>query len=124
MLKTFQLYYREDLDEKDPWSGVLSAVMFGLRATFHTTLNATPSQLVFGRDAILPIQFQADWKYIKDRKQKLIDLNNKQENSKRIKHNYTVNEQVLMKRVKKTKHGEKEYDNPFTVLEVRNKGKC
>ena len=107
MLKTFQLYYREDLDEKDPWSGVLSAVMFGLRATFHTTLNATPSQLVFGRDSILPIQFQADWKYIKDRKQKLIDLNNKQENSKRIKHKYAVKEQFLMKRVNKTKHGKK-----------------
>ena len=43
MLKTFQLYYREDLDKKDPWSGVLSAVMFGLRATFHTTLQATRS---------------------------------------------------------------------------------
>ena len=27
MLKTFQLYYREDLDEKDPWSGILLAVM-------------------------------------------------------------------------------------------------
>ena len=77
MLQTFQLYYREDLDEKYPWSGILLAVIFGLRATYHNTLHVTPRQLVCVRDAILPIQFQEDWKYIKDIKQRLIDLNNK-----------------------------------------------
>ena len=55
MIKTFRIYDREDLDEQDPWSGILAAIMFGIRATYHTTLEATPIQLVFGRDAILPI---------------------------------------------------------------------
>ena len=73
MIKTFKIYDREDLEEKDPWSGILAAIMFGVRATYHTTLEATPSQLVFGRDAILPIQHQTDWSYIKNKKQKLID---------------------------------------------------
>ena len=83
MIKTFQIYDREDLDEKDPWSGILLAVMFGVRSTYHTTLEATPAQLVFGRDTILLIQQQADWKYIKEKKQKLIDYNNKRENKKK-----------------------------------------
>ena len=52
MIKTFQIYDREDLEEQDPWSGILAPIMFGVRATYHTTLEATPAQLVFGRDVI------------------------------------------------------------------------
>ena len=47
MIKTFRIYDREDLDEQDPWSGILAAIMFGVRATYHTTLEATPMQLTF-----------------------------------------------------------------------------
>ena len=43
MIKTFQIYDREDLEEQDPWSGILAAIMFGVRATYHTTLEATPA---------------------------------------------------------------------------------
>ena len=75
MIKTIQVYARDDIDEKYPWSGILSAVMFAIRSTYCTTLEATPMQLVFGRDAILPIFHQADWKYIKDKKQNLINMN-------------------------------------------------
>ena len=56
------------MDEQEPWSGILSATMFTLRSTYLTTLEATPIQLVFGRDAILPIFHQADWQYIKAKK--------------------------------------------------------
>ena len=45
---------------KDPWSGILAATMFAVRATYHTTLQASPMQLVFGRDAILNIKHVAD----------------------------------------------------------------
>ena len=49
-----------DLDRRDPYAGLLTAVAFATRATVHTTLNASPSQLVFGRDAVLNIPFHAD----------------------------------------------------------------
>ena len=65
MIRTFEIQ-KMDLDEKAPWKGILVDIMFDLRATFHTTLEATPMQLLFGRDAMLNVQFQADWKYIKD----------------------------------------------------------
>ena len=58
MIKNFKVYDREDLEEQDPWSGILAAIMFGVRVTYHTTLEATPLQLVFGRDEILPMQHQ------------------------------------------------------------------
>ena len=30
--------------------------MFAVKATYHTTLQTTPAQLVFGRDAILKVK--------------------------------------------------------------------
>ena len=72
MIRTFCMHETE-IDENDPWSGVLSATMFATRATLHTTIQATPSQLVFGRDAIMNIKHEANWKFIRERKQKLIE---------------------------------------------------
>ena len=122
MIKTFQVYNRDDMDENDPWSGILGAVMFAIRSTIHTTLEATPMQLVFGRDSILPICHRADWKYIKDKKQRLINMNNKRENKKRIPHQYSVGDRVLLTRAKRTKHGEREHDGPYTILNLHNNG--
>jgi hypothetical protein len=59
--------------------------MYATRARICTPQKATPMQLVFGRDAVLNTQFEADWKYIRDKKQKLIKQNNKGENAKRKK---------------------------------------
>mgnify|MGYP001469009305 CR=1 FL=1 len=42
------------------WTNILSAVMFAVRTTVHTTLKASPAQLVFGRDAILRGGLAAD----------------------------------------------------------------
>eukprot|EP00957_Ditylum_brightwellii_P125410 9559035-Ditylum_brightwellii.AAC.1 len=44
-----------ELDPEDPWSRILSAVVFALWSTIHTTYEATPMQLVFGRDVMLSI---------------------------------------------------------------------
>ena len=60
------------LDEEDPWSGILAATIFAMRATYHTTLQATPAHLVFGRDEILYVKFIANWQAIREQKQKLI----------------------------------------------------
>ena len=50
-----------ELDEEDPWGEILAATMFSMSATQKTTLQASPSQLVFGRNAILNIQVQWNW---------------------------------------------------------------
>lgn len=70
-LRTFELE-EVDLDETNPWEPFLVAAAFAIRSTFHTTLGATPAQLVFGRDMILPIRFQADWTAIQQRRQQKI----------------------------------------------------
>ena len=40
--------------------------------------------------------FKANWKYIKDRKQKLINLNNKREKSKSTPYVYQVNQYTVL----------------------------
>ena len=43
-----------------PCSGILAATMFAVRVNYHTTLQASPMQLVFRQDAILNIKHVAD----------------------------------------------------------------
>jgi transposase InsO family protein len=51
MLRAFELEDRE-LYPDDPWNEFLQACAFAIMNTFHTTLQASPGQLVFGRDMI------------------------------------------------------------------------
>jgi hypothetical protein len=60
--------------------------MFAVRATHHTTMQVTPTQLVFGRDALLNTKSKANRALIKQIKQDLIETNNKRETSGRIQH--------------------------------------
>ena len=121
IIRTFEAH-SADIDEDDPWSGILSAASFAIRATYHTTLRATPTQLVFGRDAMLNIQHKADWNYIKNRKQMLIDKNNEQENSKRMEYKYKINDEILIKQDWNAKYSTNPYKGPFKITEVFNNG--
>ena len=120
MLRTFEVE-NQPLDESDPWSGILSAVAWAVRSTYHTTLQSTPGQLVFGRDMIWDIAHVADWQYIKQRKQTLINKNNKKENSKRIDYDYAVGESVM--KIKADTHKmEQPREGPFNIIRVHSNG--
>ena len=119
IIRTFT---KDNLDAQNPWSGILAATMFAIRATYHTTLRATPTQLVFGQDALMNIKFEADWALIKDQKQKLINKNNERENSSRIAHVYKVNDKVWVKNLMKSKFNEEPWRGPGVVNQVNNNG--
>ena len=72
---TFQIQ-QIDLDNENPLEGILSSSMFATRSMVHTTTQHTPSQLVFGRDAILNINHEANWKLMKGCKQALTNKGN------------------------------------------------
>ena len=42
-----------ELDDENPWDGILASTMFALRATVHTTTQYTSAQLICGRDTII-----------------------------------------------------------------------
>ena len=121
MLRTFELEER-DINEEDPWTGILNAVGWAVRSTYHTTLRATPGQLVFGRDMVFNIAHEANWKDIQDRKEKLIKYNNQKENAKRVKHEYHVGDKVLMQRTNSTRKLERPYDGPYEITDVFTNG--
>jgi len=119
IVRTFQVHESE---EEDPWKGVLSAAAFAIRATYHTTLKASPAQLVFGRDAIMNVKFEANWNLIRDRKQKLIQQNNKRENAKRIAHVYKKGDMVLYRVDSLSKFNNNPYEGPYPVIQVYENG--
>ena len=70
---------------------------------------------------IFNIQHVANWEFIRQNKQRLIDKNNKAENSKRIEHTYKKGDLVLLKRGTENKY-EAPYKGPFDILKVNDNG--
>ena len=49
------------VDLLDPWDDILASVAWAVRSLYHTTLGATPGELVFGRDILFNIRNKIDW---------------------------------------------------------------
>ena len=81
-----------------------------------------PAQLVFGRDAILNIKFDANWKLIRERKQLVINAKIQKENKKRILHQYWVGDKVLYHVDSLSKYSENPYDGPYEIVQVNTNG--
>ena len=116
IIRTFDV---SNIFNNNPWSGILAATMFAVRATYHTTLQASPMQLVFGRDAILNIKHVADWEHIWQRKQLWINHNNMRGNMWRNNHQYKVGDKILVKCKKHSKH-ELEFMGPFPITQIND----
>ena len=71
-MRTFDLDNVES-HPKDWWEEFNTATIYALRSTYHTTLQASPTQLVFGRDMVLQIRYEADWHAITLQKQRKIN---------------------------------------------------
>ena len=92
MLKT------QDLKEKifdswKPWSKILASVAYTLRWSYHSTLQATPGQLVFCRDImLLSIGFETNYEQVWGWKQQCINYYNVCENAKQVNYTYSVDD--------------------------------
>ena len=95
MLKTKDLVNIK-FNELDMWNPILASVAYAIRCSNHSTLNATPGQLIFGRDMLLDLKFDPNYKQMWAHKQKRISYDNVRENSKRISHDYMVGEYVYI----------------------------
>ena len=66
----------QEFDDDNPFEEFLTATAYAIRSTYHTTLQASLAQLVFGRDMIIPLKFHFDWAQIAQRKQRIIEDSN------------------------------------------------
>ena len=121
-LRTFELEEREFTAEEKTFEPFLTACAYAIRCTYHTTLRATPGQLVFGRDMLLPIKFNADWAWIARQKQLQINDSNQRENKKRIPHNYKIGDKVLLQNPGKLRKVTAPYSGPYEVQRVFTNG--
>jgi len=122
MIRSAQIKDRRDLDYFLGFKGVLAACRKAMNFAVHTAARATPTQLVFGRDTMLNASFQADWQFIKERKQRLIIQNNKCENTKRKPHTYNVGDVVVVKAGTGFKHGSNPCLDPMRITQVNDNG--
>ena len=120
-IRSFKLQDNLYLDSDDPWLGILTAASFAMCSMNHTTLRATPGQLIFGRDMILNTQYLADWTMIKACKQQLIRKNKIIENSKCISHQYKVGDKVMLENHHTNKY-EQPYKGPHLVMQDNTNG--
>ena len=51
MIRTFNVP-ELDINLQDPWSEIINAVAWAIRSSYNTGIDATPGELVFGRDMI------------------------------------------------------------------------
>ena len=77
---------------------------------------------MFGCDTMLNASFEADWQFIKQRKQKLIAQNNIRENKTRVAHTYNVGDNAVIKAGVQRKHGENPCVGPYRVTHVCDNG--
>ena len=122
MIRSLMIRGKEDIDDTHRWTGILSAIRQAVIGTVHTTNKATPAQLVFGRDAILNIGFQANWEFLKQRKLKAIQHNNTRENARRLPHQYNIGDEVMIRLAPNRKHGSDQYSGPHRITRVNNNG--
>ena len=111
-----------DLDINDPWSEILASIAWAVRTTHHTTLGASPAQLVYGRDMIYPLQYITEWDIIRKRKQALIKKSNARENKARIPHQYTVGDLILLSSDDIRRKLDSPTTGPYKITKVHENG--
>ena len=77
---------------------------------------------MLGRDALLNVSFEADWQYIKERKQHRILQNNKKENAKRRDHTYHPRDEVMVQEDPNRKLEGAQFSGPYMVTQVYDIG--
>ena len=99
----------------------LSIAMHVMRATMHSTLGSSPGALTFNRDMFLNIPLIADWQAITLKREHLINENLIKENHKQRRFDYIPNQQILKKKWKPRKLGERT-TGPYTILQTHVNG--
>ena len=112
----------QEFDIRDLWTPTLTSIAYAIRCSHHSTLNATPGQLVFGRDMLLDISYTHDYQATWQRKQRQIINDNIRENSKRIKHDYKVGDRAYIIKDGNYRKLTGPHEGPFNIIQVHANG--
>ena len=93
MLRTQNLK-EHSFDQIDPLGQILNEVAWVIHRSHHTINRASLGQSVLGRDMVFNIPYNHDWDEIIPNKQKIINKSKMAENTKRLKHDYAIDEKI------------------------------
>ena len=97
MLRSFNMEQLQ-LDPCNPFGEIIARVAWAVRSTYHTSLGASPGQLVFGRDMLLDMTYETDWEALRIKQQNKINKSNIRENLRRYKYDYEIGDKIVIKR--------------------------
>jgi len=100
---------------------VIASAQYAFRATIHKTLNNTPGGMAFGRDMVLPIPLLMDFNQLRQKRQVLVDENNRRANLKRRFKDYEVGDEVLILLEDPAKLDPRA-EGPFMVEQIHTNG--
>ena len=121
MIKTKELD-KFIFDYIDPWGEILSSVAWAIRSSYHSTLQATPAQIVFGRDMLFNMKKVINWQLMTENKLKQIARDNARENTERIPHKYNIGDEVLRTKKGIRRKYSKHKSEPYKITKVNTNG--
>ena len=98
MFRTTDLETMDLKAEPNPLDQMCASSAFAIRATYHTSLKATPTQRAFGCDMFFPVQYLANWHATTQALDARRREDNVRENKGRANHTYQVGDFVLIRR--------------------------
>ena len=81
------------------WKKTIHYAAFAVRASYHSIINASPGQLLFGQDMITRQLYNAYWSYLSKRRFDAILADNDRENSKRLENFYNAGDHVMLRNI-------------------------
>ena len=101
----------------------LQYAAYALRSSWHSVLNATPGQLLFGQDMITRQLHFSNWSYLSKRRLQSILQDNQRENLRRLQHFYQIGDQVMVKIPDRERRKQDPVaKGPFLITEVNSDG--
>jgi hypothetical protein len=101
-------------------NAILQNVAYGSRATNHSSISASPSQLAFGIDMILNAVYLANWNDLKTRRLAQVHRNNTHESKSRIPHDNNIGDSVYIRK-SNVEQKLNPLQGPFTIDKVHTK---
>ena len=111
-----------ELPLASPFGSFAAAASWAIRSSYHSTLKATPGQLVFGSDMLLDAQLKAGWAGTKLRKQSLIGKGAAPGSRCRAQHDYKIGDKALYAKPRIIPKMEQPRTGPFEVKQVHANG--
>lgn len=99
----------------------LASAQFAVRATVHRTMGLSPGAIVFHRDMFHPIPLLVNYNELKERRQHVIDENNRRANQRRRFLDYQPGQEVLVLTYQPDKM-EPRATGPFKIASVHVNG--